>query len=328
MATRHSVLITGANGFIGSRLCKTFYEQGFRVIAAVRKGCNVRLLGDLPVEFRFGDVAEAATVPDLSEVDFIVHNAGVVKAKTREEFFRVNGQGTANLMAAVAQQNPQAVKVVYISSQAVAGPSIDGQPVRESDQPRPVTTYGKSKQAGEEAVLAYKDSINVAIARPSAVYGPGDKEVLTFFQVTNMHLKPLFGDTSRKLQLVHVDDLCRGIYLATVTPTRSGSIYHLAENHAYTLAEVIEMMQQAAGKWAMPLRIPSGLFRSVAAVSELGSKLFGVIPMLTREKCNELLGSWELATDRAKQELGFESKIPFEQGARETFAWYREHDWL
>lgn len=328
MATRQSVLITGANGFIGSRLCKTFYDQGFRVVAAVRKGCNVRLLGQLPVEFRYGDVTDAGSVPNLSEVDFIIHNAGVVKARTREEFYRVNAQGTANLMAAVTKQNPSVVKVVYISSQAVAGPSLDGQPVPESAIPQPVTTYGKSKLGGEEAVLAYKDSINVAIVRPSAVYGPGDREILTFFQVTNMRMRPYFGDTTRKLQLVHVDDLSRGIYLATITPTRSGSIYHIAESNAYTLAEVIDMMQQAAGKWGMPLRVPAGLFRSVAAVAEFGSKILGIIPMLTREKCNELLGSWELATDKAKQELGFVSQIPFAQGARETFAWYREHNWL
>jgi nucleoside-diphosphate-sugar epimerase len=324
-----SVLITGANGFIGSRLCLTFLRHGFKVMAGIRQTANRQLLDGLAVQYRFGDVTDPASLPAMvADADFIVHNAGIVKANSREQFFKVNGQGTANLMAAIAQSDPSVKRVVYISSQAVAGPSMNGKPVSESDAPNPVTRYGASKQAGEEATVAYKDAINVAIVRPAGVYGPGDKEVLSLFRAVNLHVRPLFGDVTRKVQMVHVDDVCRGAYLATVTETRSGSIYHIAEKQSYTIAEMVGMLGQATGKRGIPLRLSDKMFRRIAAISESACRLIGMTPMLTRDKCNELLDTWEIDVRKAKDELGFESAIPFAQGAKETYDWYREHGWM
>ncbi len=324
-----TVLITGANGFIGSRLCLTFLRQGFKVIAGIRENCDRRLLDGLAVQYRYGDVTDPASLPAMvADVDVVIHNAGVVKAKNREGFFRVNGQGTANLLAAVAQHNPNVTRVVYVSSQAVGGPSINGRPVAELDTPHPVTTYGESKRAGEEATIAYKDQLNVVIVRPTGVYGPGDKEVLSFFQIANRRLRVYFGDITRKVQMVHVDDLCRGILTAATKESRSGSIYHIAEKQAYTIKELVDIMQAAVGKKAMTLNVSASLFRSIAAISERTARLFGATPMLTVEKCNELLDSWEVDVRKAKDELGFESAIPFAQGASETYSWYKENGWL
>lgn len=328
MATR-SVLITGANGFIGSRLCLTFLRQGYKVIAGIRQTADRKLLDGLAVQYRYGDMTDPSTLPAMvADVDYIIHNAGIVKAKAREQFFHVNGQGSANLMAAVAQYNPNVQRVVYVSSQAVSGPSIHGRPVTEADEPHPVTTYGESKRAGEEATIAYKDSLNVVIIRPAGVYGPGDREVFSFFQIANLRLRIYFGDTSRKVQMVHVDDLCEGIMKATVTETRSGSIYHIAEKQAYTIQELVDMMQTASGRSAITLRVSANLFRRIAAISERTARLFGATPMLTVEKCNELLDTWELDVSKAKDELRFESAIPFPKGAADTYAWYKEHGWL
>lgn len=324
-----AVLITGANGFIGSRLCLTFLRQGFKVIAGIRQNCDRRLLDGLAVQYRFGDVTDPASLPAMvADVNFVIHNAGVVKAKNRDGFFRVNGQGTANLLAAVTQHNPRVTRVVYVSSQAVGGPSINGRPVAESDEPHPVTTYGESKRAGEEAALAYKDQLNIVVVRPTGVYGPGDKEVFSFFQIANRRLKIYFGDVTRKVQMVHVDDLCRGILAAATQQSRSGSIYHIAEKQAYTIRELVDMMQAAVGKKGLTFTVSAALFRRIASISERSARLFGATPMLTVEKCNELLDSWEVDTRKAKDELGFESAIPFAQGAADTYRWYKENGWL
>lgn len=324
-----SVLITGANGFIGSRLCLTFLRHGFTVYAGIRKTADRHLLDGLAVQYRFGDVTDPESLPSMvTEVDYIIHNAGIVKSNDREQFFKVNGAGTANLMAAIAQYNPKVKRLLYISSQAVAGPSINGKPVTELDKPHPVTTYGESKRAGEEAVLAYQDSLNVAIVRPAGVYGPGDKEVLSLFKAAKFGVRPLFGDVSRKIQMVHVDDVCTGSYLATVTETRSGSIYHIAEKQAYTIAELVDLLGKAVGKKGVVIKLSEKTFRRIAAVSESACRIIGMTPMLTREKCNELLDSWEIEVRKAKEELGFESAIPFPQGAKDTYHWYREHGWL
>lgn len=327
--SRPSVLITGANGFVGARLSRTFISAGYDVLAGVRETANVSTLDSLDVTFRYGDITHYDGIPEVvSGVDYIIHNAGVVKAKSDEMFTAVNVNGVRNVCRATAEHNPKVKRLVLISSLAASGPSQNGRPVREDDTPHPVTTYGQSKLAGEQAAMEYTDSLPIIALRPSGVYGPGDKEVFSFFESLNRHIRPYIGDSSRKLQLVHVDDLCQSVLAACERDVESGRTYHIAEPRAYSLREMIDILQDASGRWALPLYVPSGIFRVIAAVSEGVFRVVGATPMLTREKAGELLAEWEVDVTRAKQELAFEATIPFAQGAKETFAWYRQEGWL
>ncbi len=323
------ILITGANGFVGSRLCRKFLDQGYHVVAGVRKTSDLSLLKELEIEYRYGDVTAPDTLPDMiKDTDYIVHNAGLIKARKPESFFEVNEKGTHDLFEAIANHNRQIKKAIYISSQAAAGPVIDGRPVTESDPPHPITTYGASKLAGEQEALSFADKFHVISLRPPGVYGPGDKEIFTFFQTVNRRIKPLIGDIHRKLQVIHVDDLSQAVRLAVQGNTNSGQSYFVAENRAYTLHEMVTILSRVSGKRGVPLRLPAFLFKLIAVVSESSFRLVGAAPMLTLEKARELLESWELSTDKARDSFGFDSQIPFETGARETFAWYRENGWL
>ena len=326
---RPSILITGANGFVGSRLCRKFLDEGFRVIAGVRKTADLSLLEGLELDYRYGDITQPETLREMViGIDYVIHNAGVVKAKRKGTFFRVNTGGTKSLFDAIAQHNPQIKKAVYISSLAAVGPSIGGKLLTEEDQPHPITSYGQSKLAGEGVALAFADRFNVLTIRPPGIYGPGDKEILSFFEIVNKRIKPFIGSPERKLQLIHVDDLCRAVFLAVTTETKSGETYFVAENRSYSMRELISLLEKGCGKRAFPVRVPSLLFKAIASVSEFAFKLVGATPMLTREKANELLVSWEVSTAKAKRDFGFESQIPFEQGAIETYQWYRQKGWL
>jgi dihydroflavonol-4-reductase len=326
---RPTVLITGANGFIGSCLVRKFLEEGFEVIAGVRKTADLSLLKGSDVAYRYGDVTEPETLPGVvSGVQYIIHNAGLVKARTRERFFEVNEAGTRHLFEAIEARNPDVRRVIYISTMAVAGPSTEGNAVTEDSIPNPVTTYGESKAAGEKAALSFADRFPVVVVRPPGVYGPGDKEILTLFKSLHRRFKPYIGDTSRRLQLVHVDDLARGIFLAVTKDVKSGTIYFIAEKRAYTIHELMDILEKASGRWALPFILPASLFKLVATISEMSFKLIGAVPMLTREKTRELLASWEVSTSRARDELGFESAIPLPVGAEQTFRWYRQEGWL
>ena len=327
--SKPSVLITGANGFVGARLCLVFLDNGCDVIAGVRKTANLDQLKDLPVQHRYGDVTKPETLPEMvTRVDYIVHNAGVVKVKKERTFFDVNENGTRSLMEAVAKHNPSVKKLVYISSLAAMGPSEAGQPLTEDATPRPLTAYARSKLQGEKVAMSYADRINVVAVRPPGVYGPGDREIFTFFQTVNRRVKPYLGDTSRTIQLVHVDDLCRGIYLAATGDSPSGQAYFIAENRAYTMKELMALLEKACGKSGFPLIIPGPLFKLIAFISKMAFRLVGATPMLTPEKADELLGSWEVSTEKAKRAFGFESAISFEKGAKETFEWYKQEGWL
>ena len=91
---------------------------------------------------------------------------------------------------------------------------------------------------------------------------------------------------------------------------------------------MIKILQKASGRAAVPLYLPTPLFRAVATVSEYAFKAIGATPMLTREKTRELNASWEMSVERAKDELGFESEITFAEGARRTYQWYIDNGWL
>jgi nucleoside-diphosphate-sugar epimerase len=324
-----TVLITGANGFVGARLCRKFLDEGFQVVAGVRRTGDLSLLSGMQLSLAYGDITEPESLPEMaSGVNYVVHNAGLVKARTRERFFKVNVEGTGNLFETIADFNPFIKRVVYVSSTAASGPVRDKRPVLESDPPRPMTAYGESKVAGEEVALSYRDRFNVVVVRPTGVYGPGDKEILSFFKSVNRGIRPEIGDTNRLIHLIHVDDVCEAVYKAAMAEVASGSIYHIAEKKAYRMCQLLDLLTAASGRKTHTLKLSANMFRKIAALSEWFMKLFGKTPMLTREKAEELLASWEFSTDKAKDELGFESAVGFDIGAKDTLAWYRKEGWL
>ncbi len=325
---KERVLITGANGFVGSRLCRRLLNDGYNVIAGIRDGCDGALIEELELEYRFGDITELDSLKNMVKgVDYIIHNAGVVKASDPDVFFRINRDGVKNMIDAALTQ-PNLKKFVLISSMSAAGPSQYGQPRTEDMPAEPITAYGRSKLAGEKEVLNCTDKINSIILRPSGVYGPGDKEMLAFFEALNNRIKPYVGNLKRRIQLVHADDLAYGASCALKSETESGSIYFVAESNSYSYYQLVGYLRKAVGRAALPIYVPAPVFKVIGRISEKVMKMLGKTPMFTLEKAGEILANWEVSVDRAEKELGFKSQINFPEGAVQTFNWYRDEGWL
>jgi len=157
----------------------------------LRKTSDVKWLKGLPIEFVQGACNDKTSLGEaVKGVDWVFHLAGVTKAIKEETYFEVNGLGTENLILACLEHNPLLQKFVYISSQAAAGPSRNGNRKKESDPCEPVSIYGRSKRMGEEGVLAHAHELPVLILRPSAVYGPRDKDIFAFFKCLSRRIKP------------------------------------------------------------------------------------------------------------------------------------------
>jgi nucleoside-diphosphate-sugar epimerase len=323
------VLITGGTGFVGSHVAERLVQCGFSVRALVRPGSDKRRLEELGAELAPGAVDQIETLHRaVAGVDVVVHLAALTHARSVAAYHRVNEAGTRDLVQAVLDADPRPRRFVYLSSLAAVGPSLDGRPVGPDAEPRPLTTYGRSKLAGERACLAAAATLEIAILRAPAVYGPRDRELFRIFRMARMGLMPLPAGSARRLQLVHVGDLADAVVAAAAGPGASG-VFHIADPREYMWEQVVDLVSEAVGRRTRTFQVPSAVLFAAAALSEAAGRLTGRSTIFNREKVRELLApAWLCETETARRELGFEAQIPLPRGLMETARWYSENGWL
>lgn len=320
------MLITGATGFVGSHLVEALARKGTRARALVRSSSDTALLerhGIIPIVGSLQDVESLRRA--LGDASVVLHLAAATRALSAEEFRRVNADGTERLLDAMSMGGGRR-RMVYLSSLAAVGPTR-GRPVRPDDEPRPLTPYGRSKLDGERAALA-REEVDVAVLRPPAVYGPRDRDLLTFFRMARWRVLPTAGPSDRPMQLVYAPDLAEAITVAA-EPGAATGVFHIAEPVAYPWSDVIRMVGAAVGRRTIVIRIPDRVVTAAAAVSEAVARGTGRAVIFDRAKARELLApGWTCETESARVGLAFEAPTPLAVGLRETAEWYRTYDWL
>jgi len=323
-------LVTGANGFVGSHLVESLLSKGYQVICLVRKTSNLRWLSGLEVKYVYADIKEKDSLRDVvKDVDLVFHVAGLTKAKSREEYFKANYQGTKNLIEVCVEHNPRIKRFVCISSQAAVGPGKDEKPLDETAPCNPITDYGKSKLEGERIVLEFSSKLPVTVIRPPAVYGPRDPDILSFFKVANKGFKTLFGKEESYLSLCYIEDLIDGIILAAESPKGIGQIYFVADDRIYSWREAFGIIAKVLNKKTITLRIPNIFLFTMAFIAENIFGLLGKPTVINIQKVREITQKyWVCDVSKAKKELGFSPKYKLEEGAKKTVRWYKERGWL
>jgi len=327
-----TILVTGGTGFLGSHVVEQLARSGRKVRALVRTTSDTSFLRSLAgVELASGSVEDASSVREAARgATGIVHAAGLVKARSRDEFMRTNLGGTENLLQAALENRATLTRFVLVSSLAALRPSQgDGEPIPEDAEPRPVTDYGRSKLAAEQAALAKRAELPLVILRPPAIYGPRDREILAFFKSIKLGILPLLGPTRNKLSMIYGEDCAAACIAALGAPVASGSAYHVDDGAVHTMQELIEMTEAAMGRRA---RLRFHLPRRLVATAALGAELYGRATdravMLTRDKLNELFEQWVCDGARARGALGWEPRVSFDDGIQRTVRWYRQAGWL
>jgi len=323
-----TVLVTGANGFIGSRVCRLMFDSGYAIRIICRETSDLGLLTGIPYSKTIGDITRPESLAGaVKDVDYVIHLAGLTAARNEATFREVNERGTYNLITAVRRHNPRLKKFVYVSSAAATGPS-HGLARHEDDPPAPITTYGRSKLAGEKVLVPFFNEIPITIIRPPAVYGPGDEAILTLFRLINRGFRPYLAGGRNRVQMVYVDDLAQAIKVAMEAARGKGEAYYIADEEAHTLRELIDCIGELTGRKGLRLSVPRWVMYLAAVMGELLGRIVGQPPIFSREKVREMTADWKLDVSKAQAQLGFVTAVDFAAGAKLTLEWYRRQGWL
>jgi nucleoside-diphosphate-sugar epimerase len=324
------VLVTGGSGFLGGHIVEALSARGDEVRALVRKTSNTEHLKKLPrVELFEGSIEQVDRVSEAVDgVDAVVHSAGIVKARSTDEFFAVNVGGTSNLVEAARKRGKSLKRFVHVSSLEACGPSADGTPV-PADQENPVTAYGRSKLAAEKVVLSAKDQMPVVILRPAAIYGPRDVEILDAFKSIQRGLFPVINGGRSKTIWIYATDCANACVRAIDADVPSGGVYFVDDGcGAIAMSQMFADFERALGKKAIRAPLPMPVLRTVARGVEAFGRLTNRPVMLTREKADMLVQDWVCSSESTRKDLGWQPAVPWSEGVPKAIAWYRDHGWL
>ncbi|MDD5087729.1 MAG: NAD-dependent epimerase/dehydratase family protein [bacterium] len=324
------VLITGGTGFIGSHAIEAFLKSGWTVRSLVRDPGHLRWLTGLPVDIAQGAVEDDSDslMKHLDGCDVVVHCAGLTKARCESEYFRLNADAAGNL--ARAARNAGVARFIYCSSQAAAGPSYADRAVHETDLPRPITAYGRSKLAGENAVREMSGGMPWIILRPPTVIGPRDRQLLPLFRaITRFGIYPEIGGEELRYSFVGVHDLTRAMLMAAEVNSGWNEIYFVANDTSLSWRETALRIAALASRRVRSLRFSRIVLKMVAVAADASSFLTGQPALLSRDKMREMLTSgWICSAEKIRRAWNFECQQSLDDVLRVTYAAYRDARWL
>ncbi len=300
------VLVTGAAGFIGSHLCESLLKQGFKVVGLVYgNDSNIRHLKDNK-NFKTikSDITNFQGILEIlkkHKPDAIFHVAGVIPLGREYEnnpflFFKVNAEGTLNLLEACRQTNIK--KFIYSSSMSVYNKKTKQLPISEEGFINPCDFYGLSKWQGEEfaRIYAINYKLNVIILRYAGVYGPRkDGGAVAIFIKKALQNKPINIFSNTSWDIVYVKDVVRANILALKKIKKIGSAV---------------------------INIGSG---QEIHIKDLAKNIIDITNSKSKIKINKSRDSFRFCFEinRAEKLLGF-NPTPLEKGLLLTAQWFKK----
>lgn len=322
-------LVTGATGFIGRHLVESLMGCGYEIVCLVRDVRRMPPKIAERVQVVRGDLDSWNAVRlALHGVDVVFHLAGLTKATSAAEFFKVNYLGTRRLVAAALERPHTPRRFVLLSSLAAMGPCTRGSCHTETSECRPLTPYGRSKLAGEEAVRAASDRMPYTILRPPAVFGPGDRENLVFFKLARMGIIPVVAGGGL-LSVVYVRDLVRAIVAAGSAEAAAGETLLVAYPAVFSWLDLATSIREAVNPRARIIQVPRRVVAFAGHLVAAAARTLGKAIIFDENKARDFIqDAWTCSTERAARILGFQCEVDLRTGMRETASWYRQAGWL
>ena len=323
------VLVTGGTGFTGSHLVKRLLAKGDEVLVIDnQKGLFFDELEALGAKIELGSITDKELVDRVVAECEVVHHLAAAFRKLNvpdKVYWDVNVEGTRNLAAAAYRH--QVRKFVYCSTQGVHG-HVAEPPGNENSPIAPADYYQFTKYEGEKVLQEYvQKGLDAVILRPTAIYGPGDPGRFSIlFRLTKKGRFLMFGDGKTFYHPVHIDNLVDAFELAAEKEGIAGEAYIIADEHYYSLNDLVKQVAKAMG---IPVKIQHLPFRPlwiVAWVCETICKPLRITPPLFRRRVDWFRQVRAFSIDKAKQELGYWPQVDIEAGLSETGKWYQKQE--
>jgi dihydroflavonol-4-reductase len=330
-------LVTGASGFVGSRLVRALIDRGDKVKAFVRAGSSLKQLSGLPndrFKLAFGDITVEHTVyRALAGCDRMYHVASNFKMWDRnpDAILKPAIEGTRATLEAARRRGLE--KIVVTSSVAALGTTSKPEEMDESHEfnLQDPETYVLSKyEAEREALMAVEEGLPVLIVLPSGVFGPGDWKPTPSGQgiVTYMKAPPSMGFpvTDGGISIVDVDDVVAG-HIAAMDKGRIGERYILGGENV-TFRQMFETLSDITGLAVPGKTLSPGLVGVVGQLWELKCSLFGGEPQLTARLARDYANAYAwVSSEKAERDLGYTHR-PARQTLARAVRWYLENGYV
>ncbi len=321
-------IVTGASGFVGSRLRDALLDAGADVICIRRRSSPEPARGRSAVA-DYDDLDALSALVGEEKPDVVYHVAGATKGVSYADFQRANVMPTRNLLRALRERHPGVRRFVLVSSLAAYGPSRADRPHVETDTPEPIEHYGRSKLEAEQALAAEAGDVPWTIIRPGGVYGPGDADYFNLFREVHKGRNVFFGNRERWFSAVYVDDCVRAIVACAQSDASAGHGYFVCDGRPVTWGDFQQAIVEASGRRVRTLNLPEFLVDMAAVGGELLTRIDGKPRLFNRQKAK--MGAqeaWTCKSDAARDAFGYLPEVPMEEGVRRALSWYKDAGWL
>lgn len=217
-----------------------------------------------------------------------------------------------------------------VSSQAAAGPARSRlAPVRESDVPAPLESYGISKREAEQVANSYATLLPITVVRPPSVYGPNDRDFLSAFKQAASSVALHAVAPGFWFDLVHVRDVVSALILAAEHPAAVGQTYFLSPDAPLRWRDLYDIMAQCAGSSPRQIKVPQPLLRIAALAGDAYGLVTQRTPLLNSQKLQLASAEfWLCDSTRIREDLHWRPQVTPQIGVRETYLWYVDAGWL
>jgi dihydroflavonol-4-reductase len=326
------VLVTGATGFTGGHLARHLLARGHQVAVLVRPASISRAasLRETGGEIHVGDLTDPAAVTAAAKgCDVVYHIAATYREAGQGDaaYTRVNIDGTRHVLEAAVAAGAR--RVVHCSTGGVHG-HIERPPANEDAPFAPGDVYQRTKLEAEQLAFAFgaKGWLEVVVARPIGIYGPGDRRFLKMFRGLARGRFPMLGRGDVFYHLTFIDDLVRGFELCGETPAARGRVYILAGPEYTTLNQLVALIAAELNVPPPRWHLPVWPVWVVGALCEAACVPFGIEPPIFRRRVDFYRKSRAFDTTRARQELGYNPSVDLRTGIHRTAEWYRSRGLL